>query len=283
MRYLVITILINFIFSITTTSAYTPSALPINAKALSMASLGVASDYNNWINPASLGYSKIELLEFSQNSWIYDDVSGANISYRSNQQVISYHYWKIDDIFLYEDIPSDAPLGSVSSQNIFLQYSRSFNIKSHYFGLNMGARYVSLFDWEDKGLNLDLGYQKTIRAGIKLGIAAKNIFSENKNSDKLPKFIAIGVKKEIYKTPFFVYLDLFKHENNGFGSFQAIKFVKNNFDLICGVKYLEKFDSIDISLGFNFNLRNLQFSISTLLLENSSFQAPVSYQISYLF
>ena len=103
MKYLVSIVLISIIFPVSSVSTYSPSGLPINAKTLSMLNLGVASDYNNWLNPASIEYNSEELLEFSQNSWIYDDVSGANISYRSSGQALSYHQWKIDDIYLYRN------------------------------------------------------------------------------------------------------------------------------------------------------------------------------------
>ena len=283
MRYLAVAILINTIFSGAPVSTYNPSNLPLNAKNLSMMGLGVASDYNNWINPASMEYGFDELLEFSQNSWIFDDVSGASINYQSNTQSVSYHYWKIDNIYLYGDIPSDSPQGSMSSENLFLQYSKSFSIKNHCIGFNLGARYISLFDSEDKGLNLDFGYQKSIGDNFKLGFAIKNIYSQNSNSNKLPKLIILGTKQKIKKLPFILYFDLFYDENNGAGSFQAIKFESKGFDVICGIKYLADFQNTDISLGFNFNWKNLEFSISTLLLKNSSFKSPISYQVSYLF
>ena len=283
MRYLIIAILVNTIFSEASASTYNPSSLPINAKTLSMMGLGVASDYNNWINPASMEYEFDELLEFSQNNWIFEDVSGASINYQSNGQSISYHYWKIDDINLYDDNPSEAPIGSISTENLFLQYSKSFSIQGHSIGFNLGARYMNFFDTEDKGLSLDFGYQKLIGSSFKVGVAIKNIYSDNSNSEGLPQLIVLGAKQKISKVPFILYFDLFHHENNGFGSFQAIKFDSDGFDLICGVKYLADFDNTDISLGVNFSWKRLEFSISTLLLENSSFNSPIFYQMSYLF
>ena len=283
MKYLVSIVLISIIFPVSSVSTYSPSGLPINAKTLSMLNLGVASDYNNWLNPASIEYNSEELLEFSQNSWIYDDVSGANISYRSSGQALSYHQWKIDDIYLYENVPSDSPSGSISSQNLFLHYSKSFRIKSIIFGFNIGAMYQSLFNFDDSGLKLDFGFQKPIGNNFKLGFSIQNLYSQNRNSVSLPKLIAIGVKQKIKGLPFIIYFDLFDHEDNGLGSFQAIKLSSKNFNLICGAKYLKDFEKTDISLGMDFRFKKIQFSISTLFLENASFKAPLSYQISYFF
>ena len=283
MKYLIIAILINITFSGSSAATYNPSKLPLNAKVFSMIGLGVASDYNNWINPASMEYDNKEGIEFSQNSWIFDDVSGASINYRGNKQSFSYHYWKIDDIYLYGDNPSESPQGIMSTESLFFQYSKSFKIKNHYFGFNLGTRYMIFFDYKDKGLNLDFGYQKSIGDYLKLGIAFKNIYSKNSDSEGLPKLVIIGTRQKIKNVPILLYFDLFHDENNGNGSFQAVKFNNKAFDLICGIKYLADFKSADISFGLNFNWKNLEFSVSALLLDNPSFEIPISYQISYFF
>tara|TARA_B100000401_G_scaffold161331_1_gene107708 strand:+ start:4126 stop:4977 length:852 start_codon:yes stop_codon:yes gene_type:complete len=283
MRIFVLIVLIGIFVPASSVSTYSPSELPVNAKTLSMLNLGVASDYNNWLNPASVEYNNEELLEFSQNSWIYDDVLGINISYHSPGQALLYHQWKIDDIQLYEDVPSNIPSGSFSSQNLFLHYSKSFKIKSLALGFNIGAMYQSLFNWEDRGLKFDFGFQKPIGDNYKLGFAVQNLYSQNRNSDRLPKLIVIGVKQKINNLPIIIYFDLFEHENNGLGSFQAIKLASKNLNLIFGAKYLKDFEKTDFSLGMNLRFEKIQFSISTLFLENSSFKSPMSYQISYFF
>ena len=283
MRYLAIAILINIIFSDSSASTYNPSRLPLNAKLLSTIGFGVASDYNNWINPASMEYDDKQRLDFSQNSWIFEGVSGASINYKASKQSLSYHYWKIDDIYLYGDSPSESPQGVMSTENLFLQYSKSFKIKGHCIGFNFGARYMNFFDFEDKGWNLDFGYQKSIGDYLKFGLALKNIYSENSDSDRLPKLIILGTKQKFENIPIVLFFDFFHDENNGNGSFQAIEFDSKIFSMICGVKYLADFKSADISLGLSFNWNNLEFSMSALLLDNSSFKTPVSYQISYFF
>ena len=63
----------------------------------------------------------------------------------------------------------------------------------------------------------------------------------------------------------------------------SIEDINKAFDLICGIKYLADFKSADISFGLNFNWKNLEFSVSALLLDNPSFEIPISYQISYFF
>ena len=283
MRYLAIAILINIIFSDSSASTYNPSRLPLNAKSLSTIGFGVASDYNNWINPASMEYDDKQRLDFSQNSWIFEGVSGASINYKASKQSLSYHYWKIDDIYLYGDNPSESPQGVMSTENLFLQYSKSFKIKGHCIGFNLGARYMNFFDFEDKGWNVDFGYQKSIGDYLKFGLAFKNIYSENSDSDRLPKLIVLGTKQKFENIPIVLFFDFFHDENNGNGSFQAIEFDSKIFSMICGVKYLADFKSTDISLGLSFNWNNLEFSMSALLLDNSSFKTPVSYQISYFF
>ena len=283
MKRLIITIFISIACTATSVSTYNPSKLPLNAKTLSMMGFGVASDYNNWINPASMSYNNIQLFEFSQNDWIFDDVSGASLGYRSNSQSISYHYWKIDDIYLYGDTPSNTPEGSLSTESLFLQYSKSFNIKEHSFGFNLAGKYMNFFDLETKGFNIDFGYQKKIGDYLKLGASIKNIYSDDSDSEQLPKIFIIGTKQELNKIPMVLYFDLFHDEANGLGSFQAVKFKGRQFNVICGVKYLEDFKNTDVSLGINFNWDNFELSISTLLPENTSFKTPIFYQISYLF
>ena len=65
MKHLIIIIIISILSAATSVSTYNPSKLPLNAKTLSMMGFGVASDYNNWINPASMSYNDSELFEFS--------------------------------------------------------------------------------------------------------------------------------------------------------------------------------------------------------------------------
>ena len=284
MKYLIIILLINIILSLNSAATYDPSKLPLNAKTLGTIGFAVASDYNNWINPASMSYNRGESIEFSQNNWIFDDVSGASFNFRSASHAISYHYWKIDDIDLYGDVPSDYPDGSISTENIFFQYSKSFEIKKHSLGFNLAVQYMNFFDVDTNQFSIDIGYQTIITDYLKLGLAVKNIYSNHSgDSNKDPKLIVVGTKQIFQNIPFVLYLDLFYDERNGTGTFQGLKFNNKIFNLVCGVKYLSDFESTDFSLGMGVNWSNFEFSISMLFPDNSSFKEPIFYQISYMF
>ena len=69
---------------------------------------------------------------------------------------------------------------------------------------------MNFFDLETKGLNIDFGYQKKIGNYLKLGVSIKNVYSDDSNSEQLPKIFIIGTKQEFNKIPMVLYFDLFQ-------------------------------------------------------------------------
>ena len=95
---------------------------------------------------------------------------------------------------------------------------------------------MNLLELENKGINLDIGYQKFLGDYIVLGVSIKNIYSDYNNSDRLPAMITIGTSQKIKNIPITLYLDLFHDEEKGNGSYQGIKFNHSLFNIICGFK-----------------------------------------------
>ena len=256
--------------------------LPVNAKSLSYTGYGIATKNNYSLNPATLSNSEKSYFEFSNNKWLFD-VDGAYISYNDKNLKLSGYYWQIDNIELYDEEPSSSPLGTFGSKTFFINFSQGFKLKKAELGYSLGYTYMKLLEYTDKGVTLDLGYRQDINESTSMGLLIKNLNTGFKDDSQIPQVITIGSSQKIKNIPIILNLDLFYDEDKGSGSYQGVTFKKNRFDFTAGYRYYHEDEELDIGLGFNLMWNNLEFSISTLLLENSSFKSPISYQVSYLF
>ena len=269
---------LNFFFSVGIHSA----KLPLNATSLSVSGFGVASNFNTWINPASLANNQKTHFNFSSNSWL-QDVEGSYINYTFERSKISVHTWAVDQLEQYGESPSDAPLGFFGSRIIFANYSKGFSKSGHSMGFNLSYIYMTLLELDDKGFALDFGYQKKITELLTLGFSGKNLFCDFKSGDSLPKLITLGIKKDFNSLPISIFLDIYDDQDKGLGSFKGLKYKNKFFELIGGLKYLDDFDKIDMSFGFNILRDNIKFSIATLVKNDDSIGNPVFYQVEYSF
>ena len=283
MKYILIyiTILFNMVFSIGLQSL----ELPINANILASAGFGVASEYNDWLNPATLKQSDKTIVEFSANTWIPEfDVKGSYVSYQDQNQKISAFSWKIDDVEQYGETPSENPLGFFGSKMLSVNYAKRIDFKGSQFGFNIGYSYMTLLEKDDKGFKLDLGYKKKFANSYSIGISVRNIISRFNSEDKLPQLITLGSSQLISKhIPITIYFDVFHDEDKEFGTYQGFVFDNQLFDIIGGVRYYHESKELDLSFGFNITYNNINLAVATLIKEEESLSSPIFYQISYHF
>lgn len=259
--------------------------LPVNANILASAGFGVASEYNDWLNPAVLKNSDKTIVEFSANNWIPEfDVKGSFVSYQDQNQKISAFSWKIDDVEQYGDTPSENPLGYFGSKILSANYSRRIDFNENQFGFNIGYSYMTLLEKDDKGFKLDLGYKRKFSDNYSIGVSIKNIISRFSSESKLPQLLTLGSSQLISKhIPITIYFDVFHDEDKDFGTYQGFVFSNQLFDVIGGARYYHESEETDISFGFNLTYNKIKLSVATLIKEDESLSSPIFYQISYHF
>ena len=274
-------ILFNLVFSIGLQSL----EIPVNANILASAGFGVASEYNDWLNPAVLKQSDKTVLEFSANNWIPEfDVKGSFVSYQDQNQKLSAFYWKIDDVEQYGETPSENPLGFFGSKILSANYARRIDFNENQFGFNIGYSYMTLLEKDDKGFKLDLGYKRKFSKNYSIGFSIRNIISEFNSENKLPQLITLGSSQLISEhIPLTIYFDMFYDEDKEFGTYQGFVFENHFFNIIGGVRYYYESKETDLSFGFNITYNNIKLAVATLIKEEESLSAPIFYQISYHF
>ena len=257
--------------------------LPVNVNFLATGGFGVASNHNDWLNPAVINDLNHSSIEFSSNNWIPEfDVKGSYMGYQNNKQKLYGYYWKIDDIPI-NDGPSDIDDGYINSKILFINYSQRFDVKENQFGLSFGYSYMNLLEKDDKGYKIDFGYKRRFSDKISVAFAVKNILSQFKDDYQLPKLIALGSSHTLSKVPLTFYLDIFHDEDKEFGIFQGFLFDIKSINLLGGYRYYDSTDELDYSFGLKMNYNNIEIGIATLLKEEDSLSPSTFYQISYHF
>ena len=260
--------------------------LPVNAKSLSSSGYGIASKDNHWGNPASLSTFDKSYFEFSNNKWLFD-VEGSYMSYINKNFKLSGYYWQVDDIEMYDDIPSSSPLSTFGSKTFFVDFAEGFNFESHQFGYNLRYAYMKLLEYEDKGFILDLGYRYSFNDFSSIAILISNLNQGFKDGGQIPQVAIIGSSQKIKKLPLIINSDIFfeysqsSYTHDKSGIYQGLTFTGKYFDITAGYCYYSESEHLDTSLGINFLWKNLEFSISTLMKEEASIGTPVFYQLSY--
>ena len=90
--------------------------IPSNSMEMSLSGTGIAARHSNSINPSS-NYNQASLIGFSANKWMVE-ISGNSFYYIDDGYEFTYYNFKVDDIELRNNIPSDAPLDIIES-NLF--------------------------------------------------------------------------------------------------------------------------------------------------------------------
>jgi len=286
MKYLVyIILLIGTSFSVDILSIQ----LPENVESLSYNGYGIASKNNYTANPSLLSDSQNSYLEFSSNQWLFD-VKGSYFAYINKNLMLSSHYWKVDDIEVYDEIPSSSPLYTFGSKTYFIKASQGFNFDKHHFGYSAKYSYMNLLDYENKGFALDLGYHFNFNKYSSIAVVMNNINTGFKDEDQIPQILKIGASQKIKNIPitlsidfFFEYKDSGYEHGKGTGSYQGIMYKNQYFDFIVSHCYYSESKESDIAFGLKFLWKNLGFSVSTMIKEEDSIGAPTFYQLSYYF
>ena len=79
-----------------------------------------------------------------------------------------------------------------------------------------------------------------------------------------------GSRQDLKGLPLSIYLDIYHDENKGSGSFKGFIFKNKLFNIVGGLKYSHKLETLDTSLGFNILWGDIEFSIGTLIKDDNS-------------
>ena len=277
MKHLITIIFISICFSVDILSV----GLPTNAKSLSSIGYGIAFNKNYSVNPASLSENNKTYFECSNNKWIFD-IKGSYLSYSDKNIRLSGYYWKVDDIEMYDNTPSESPLSTFGSKTLVLNFSQGFSLSGHQLGYNLKYTYMKLLEYEDKGFVLDLGYQYQFNRQSSIGLLVKNLNTGFKDDNHLSEIFIVGTSQKIKNVPITLNLDLFRNSSEDIsGLYQGLVFENKYFNLTAGYVYNYDSEELDTSLGINFLWNNLEFSVSSLIKENNEIGNPIFYQLSY--
>ena len=255
--------------------------LPSNAKALSSIGYGVGSNGSYSVNPAALSDNNETYFEFSNNRWLFD-IEGSYLSYLDKNIRLTGYSWKVEDIEMYDNIPSESPLSTFGSKTLVLDLSQGFNINKHQLGYSLKYTYMKLLEYEDKGFVVDLGYQYKFSEESSIGLVVKNFNTGFKNENHLPEILIVGTSQKIKNIPITLNLDLFVNSSEDIsGLYQGLVFNNKFFNITAGYSYNYDSEELDTSLGINLLCNTFEFSISTLIKENNDIGSPIFYQLSY--
>mgnify|MGYP001222190238 CR=1 FL=1 len=240
--------------------------IPSNSMEMSLSGSGIAARYSGAINPSG-NINQSSLIGFSANKWMVE-INGNSFYYIDNGYQFTYSSFKVDDIELRNNIPSDTPLDIIESNLLSFGISKSFKIfKDFDFGIGTNFHYTQLFVDKFSTLTFDLGLQKPFLNNLRIGLLIKDI---GINSLDIPTNYGTGISYYIenFKTEFLLDYLYSKHYNSGinFGLIQKIKMLTFN------VGY-SKFSNLrtTLSSGLKINLnKKYNFLYSVLSVENSN-------------
>ena len=119
--------------------------IPSNSMEMSLSGSGIAARYSGAMNPSG-NTNQSSLIGFSANKWMVE-INGNSFYYIDNGYQFTYSSFKVDDIELRNDIPSDTPLDIIESNLLSFGISKSFKIfKDFDFGIGANFHYIQLFN-----------------------------------------------------------------------------------------------------------------------------------------
>ena len=241
--------------------------IPSNPIESSLSGAGIAAQNSLGTNP-SCNYNHPSIIGFSANKWMVD-INGSSFYYiNNNDYQFTYSSFKVDDIELRNNIPSDEPLDIIESNLLSFGISKGYNFfKDLDFGVGANFYYTQLFVDEFSALTLDIGLQKNIFENFQVGVLIKDVGNNNLN---IPTNYGTGVSYYIknLRTEFLLDYVYSKHYQSGinFGLVQSIKMLTFNFGY-------SQFSNLrtTLSSGFKITLNqkyNLLYSL--LSIQNSN-------------
>ena len=140
---------------------------------LALSGSGAASRNSIYNSPAiSTGGNSI--ISFSANKWVQNFSGNSFIFYKDNFR-LRFNSIGVEDIKVYDEIPSDSPLDIISSHYLSFGISKGFNLKSFIFGLGVNFQYSQLFTEDLSEVTFDIGLKKILSDSFRIGLLAKNL------------------------------------------------------------------------------------------------------------
>ncbi len=231
---------------------------------LALSGAGVASRELIYNSPA---ISKVpsSTLSFSTNRWV-QNFTGNSFTFCSGQYRLRFNSIGVDDINVYDDIPSESPLDVISSHYLAFGLSKSYKLNNYILGVGSNIQYTQLFTENKFAISFDLGLKKNISDKLRAGILIENLSSDNID---LPLNSTLGLSiysKKIQTEILFDYNYSTIH-NNGLhlGVINKNKYLTLNF----GYSLYES--RTTMSSGIKFTIKEkYKFIYSILSLENSN-------------
>ena len=231
---------------------------------LALSGAGVASRELIYNSPAIPKVSSPNL-SFSTNRWL-QNFTGNSFTFSSGRYRFRFNSIGVDDINIYDDIPSESPLDVISSHYLAFGLSKSYTLNNYILGVGSNIQYTQLFTENKFAISFDLGLKKNISDKLRAGILIENLSSDNID---LPLNSTVGLSiysKKIQTEILFDYNYSTIH-NNGLhlGVINKNKYLTLNF----GYSLYES--RTTMSSGIKFIIKEkYKFIYSILSLENSN-------------
>ena len=140
---------------------------------LALSGSGTASRNSIYSSPA-ISKDGNSIISFSANKWVQNFSGNSFIFYKDNFR-LRFNSIGVEDIKVYDEIPSDSPLDIISSHYLLFGFSKGFNLKKFIFGLGVNFQYSQLFTEDLSEVTFDIGLKKILSDSFRIGFLAKNL------------------------------------------------------------------------------------------------------------
>jgi len=166
---------IYILFTLTTLQAIGFDAVNIfnSPNDLALSGSGVASR-NSIYNSPAISKHENSTISFSANKWVQNFSGNSFVFYKDNFR-LRFNSIGVEDIKIYDEIPSDSPLDIISSHYLSFGLSKGFYLKSFIFGLGANFQYSQLFTENLSEVTFDIGLKKILSDSFRIGLLAKNL------------------------------------------------------------------------------------------------------------
>tara|TARA_B100000941_G_scaffold73459_1_gene49908 strand:- start:1025 stop:1843 length:819 start_codon:yes stop_codon:yes gene_type:complete len=230
---------------------------------LALSGAGIASKELIYNSPA-IPKVPSSILSFSTNRWV-QNFTGNSFTFSSGQYRLRFNSIGVDDINVYDDIPSESPLDVISSHYLAFGLSKSYKLDNYILGVGSNLQYTQLFTENKFAISFDLGLKKNISDKLRAGILIENL----SYNIELPQNSSLGLSiySEKIQTEILFDYNYSSIHNNGLhlGVINKNKYLTLNF----GYSLYES--RTTMSSGIKFTIKEkYKFIYSILSLENSN-------------
>jgi len=233
-------------------------------KDLSLSGAGVASRSLIYSSPA-ISNTSIPTLSFSANEWI-QNFSGNSFVFHKDNFRLRFNSIGVEDIKVYDEIPSDSPLDIISSHYLSFGISKGFNLKSFVFGVGTNFQYSQLFTKDLSEITFDIGLKKIFSDSFRVGILAKNLSRADSDT---PNSYSLGCSFYTPKINSEILLDY--NYSSSYKGGVHIGFIQKIKTITLNGGYSTYGSRTTLSSGLEVNInKKYNFQYSILSLQNSN-------------